>query len=169
MTSATLSANMLCDDAAIERPRYFPRQLVTADDLMLEQEYFRNKLRRHNRLLHGWGVVYGAKVCPIAKKSTGSGTETQMELWKVKVERGYLLGPYGDEIFIDCERIVDLRTFGVSAITGEPFVESPGPSCSEVLAQRERQGKLFVAVKYREFSTISVNLPACEMDTILGF
>ena len=36
-----------------ERPRFFARQLVTPLDLTLGQEYFRTKLRRHNRLLHG--------------------------------------------------------------------------------------------------------------------
>src|SRR5215470_1511513 len=81
---------------SLERVRYFPRQLVTADDLTQDQEYFRNKLRRHNRLLHGWGVVCGARV----KKGAGD--------CEVVIEPGYLLGPHGDEIGIDCERTVDL-------------------------------------------------------------
>ena len=45
-----------------ERLRYFPRQLLTADDMRTEQQYFREKLRRHNRMLHGWGVVCGLQV-----------------------------------------------------------------------------------------------------------
>ena len=53
-----------CDTSIAELPRYYPRQLITPDDLTLEQNYFRDRLRRHNRLLHGWGVVCGALVCP---------------------------------------------------------------------------------------------------------
>ena len=40
--------------SARNRVRYFPRQLLTADDMRTEQEYLREKLRRHNRLLHRW-------------------------------------------------------------------------------------------------------------------
>lgn len=35
---------------------------MTAEDLSLEQEYFREKLKRHNRYLHGFGVVFGLNV-----------------------------------------------------------------------------------------------------------
>jgi len=41
---------------------YFPRQLLTADDMTADQQYFLNKLRRHNRYLHGWGVVCGLEI-----------------------------------------------------------------------------------------------------------
>ena len=42
-------AAVTLDKGAIERPRFFPRQLVTPDDLTLGQDYFRNKLRRLTR------------------------------------------------------------------------------------------------------------------------
>ena len=45
-----------------ERPRYFPGQLLTEDDLQAEQDYFRGKSRLHNRLMHGWGVISGLGV-----------------------------------------------------------------------------------------------------------
>ena len=35
---------------------------MTAADLELEQQYFREKLKRHNRSLHGFGVVGGLEV-----------------------------------------------------------------------------------------------------------
>ena len=82
MRAETISHDLLCDSRLAERPRYFPRQLITADDLTLEQEYFRNKLRLHNRLLHGWGVVCGAQVYPVPK-ANGNGV---MEPWKVMVK-----------------------------------------------------------------------------------
>src|ERR1700693_691606 len=95
-----------CDSAIAELPRYYPRQLITPDDLTLEQNYFRDRMRRHNRLLHGWGVVCGALVCPVTTKDTNGAIS--IAPWQVQVQQGYILGPYGDEIILDCTRTVDL-------------------------------------------------------------
>lgn len=73
-----------------ERVHYFSRQLITADDMTAEQEYFREKLRRHNRFLHGWGVVCGCEVTPVK-----NGTPRE-----VQVSPGYVITPQGDEILI---------------------------------------------------------------------
>lgn len=81
-----------------------------------------------------------------------------IEAWKVKVTMGYILGPYGDEILIDCERTVDLRTNGVTGVTGEPCVEAPDPWCSEVFVPREENGSRFLAVKYKEIMTRPVRV-----------
>src|SRR5215472_4387004 len=62
---------------AIERPRFFPRQLVTPDDLTLGQEYFRNRLRRLTRYMFGWGVVCGTRVV----------IPTKPQPWKVVVQK----------------------------------------------------------------------------------
>lgn len=152
MKAETICREPLCDDYATERPRFFLRQLITPDDLNLVLEHYRTKLRRHNRLLHGWGVVCGAKVCPIPKLDGG------IEAWKVKVTMGYILGPYGDEILIDCERTVDLRTNGVTGVIGEPCVEVPDPWCSEVFVPCEENGSRFLAVKYKEIMTRPVRV-----------
>ena len=156
MKTNAVSRDLSCDDNSAERPRYFPRQMITADDLTLEADYFRNKLRRHNRLMHGWGVACGALVCPVAKTDGTDGTEP----WKVKVKPGYILGPYGDEILIDCERTVDLRTSGVTGITGEPCTEAPDPWCSEVFLVQQQTTPLtmYVAVKYKEVMTRPVRV-----------
>lgn len=76
---------------ALERMRYFPRQLITADDMCAEQEFIVNKLRRHNRYLHGWGVVCGCNVVPLP---------TATNPWQVQVCPGYAVAPQGDEIVI---------------------------------------------------------------------
>ena len=44
-------------DTALERVKYFQGQMLSVSDLEAEQEYFLARLRRHNRHLHGWGVV----------------------------------------------------------------------------------------------------------------
>lgn len=161
-----------CDTSIAERPRYFPRQLITPDDLTLEQDYFRNKLRRHNRLLHGWGVVCGAKVCVVPAAdatanslSTASGASSYQP-WAVSVTPGYILGPYGDEIIIDCCRVIDLRTSGTTGVTGEPCSQASDPWCTDVYTQRDPAAALYVAVKYKECKTrpVRVQPAGCGCD-----
>jgi hypothetical protein len=153
MRAETIAHDLLCDSHLAERPRYFPRQLITADDMTLEQEYFRNKLRLHNRLLHGWGVVCGAQVCPVPK-ANGNG---EAEPWKVMIKEGYILGPYGDEIVIQTNRVVDLRTQGVTSKSGDPSGELVDPWCSPVhMGQLPRQ--VHVAVRYKEIMTRPVRV-----------
>ena len=144
MKAETICRELPCDDYATERPRFFARQLITPDDLNLVLEHYRTKLRRHNRSLHGWGVVCGAKVCPVPNMDGG------IEPWKVRVTPGHVLGPFGDDIWIDCERTVDLRTKGITGVTGEPCVEVPDPWCSEVFVPCEETGCRYLAVKYKE-------------------
>jgi hypothetical protein len=154
MKTETICRDLLpCDHSIAERPRYYARQLITPDDLTLEQDYFRDKLRRHNRLLHGWGVVCGALVC-LAPKANST---NESEPWLVKIKRGYLLGPYGDEIILDCDRTVDLRTRGMTGVTGEPCIDVPDPWCTVVFEPRET-GDFYVAVKYKEVKTRPVRV-----------
>jgi hypothetical protein len=46
----------------LKRNRFFSGKLLTAEDFALEQEYVRERLKRHNRYLHGFGVVFGLEV-----------------------------------------------------------------------------------------------------------
>jgi hypothetical protein len=43
----------------LKRVKYHHGMLLSAKDLTAEQEYFLERQRRHNRYLHGWGVVSG--------------------------------------------------------------------------------------------------------------
>lgn len=167
-----------CATGVLERPRYFPRQLLTPAELTLEQQYFRDKLRRHNRLLHGWGVVCGAEVCRVApeeptRKEHRPATPStpnrpqpplQAQPWKVRVKPGYVLGPYGDEIVIGCERTLDLRTHGLAGDSGERG-EPVDPWCAPVLCPRD-EGELYVAVRYKEIQSrpVRVQPAGCGCD-----
>jgi len=133
-----------CETGFLERPRYFARQLLTPAEMTLEQTYFRNQFRRHNRLMHGWGVICGGIVC-VVPRADGGGAEP----WLVKVTPGDALDPCGNEIVIDKERIVDLRTPGTTGCAGENPVEQIDPWCSQVWIDRQG-GTVFVAVKYKE-------------------
>jgi hypothetical protein len=137
-----------CDSTIAELPRYYPRQLITPDDLTLEQNYFRDRMRRHNRLLHGWGVVCGSLVCPVTTTNT-DGT-ISFTPWQVKVQKGYILGPCGDEIIIDCCRTIDLRSSGVTGVTGEPCVDAPDPWCSQVYTVPSTTNVFYLAVQYKQ-------------------
>ena len=126
-----------------ERPRYFARQLVTPDDMTLEQDYFRARLRRHNRYLHGWGVVCGAEVVESTKP------------WKVMVKAGYVLGPYGDEIFVEHDQCVDVRKRCVTPETpdDEECIEAhPAPTQTDADLQ-------WLAIRYVEKKTRLVKVP----------
>lgn len=138
----------VCDSTIAELPRYYPRQLITPDDLTLEQNYFRDRMRRHNRLLHGWGVVCGALVCPVS--TTNADGSVAFTPWQVKVQKGYILGPYGDEIILDCCRTVDLRTSGCSGVTGEPCIDAPDPWCSQVFTPPSTTNVLYIAIQYKQ-------------------
>lgn len=152
MKTETICREMPCCPSIGEWPRYYARQLITSDDLTLEQEYFRSKLRLHNRMLHGWGVVCGALVCLVPRKKGGG-----FEPWQVVVKPGYALDPCGNEINIDCARTFDVRTRGVTGVTGEPCVEATDPWCSEVFENR-CDDPLYVAVRYKQFATRPVRV-----------
>ena len=49
---------------ALQRPRYAAGSSLAAHDLRTEQRYRLQRLRRHHRYLHGWGVICGLLVVP---------------------------------------------------------------------------------------------------------
>ena len=128
-----------CDVAsttALERTRFFAGQILGPDDMTQDQTYFREKHRRHNRMLHGWGVVCGACV---------RRGRTNCE---VIVEPGYILGPWGDEIVIDRDVVVDLCRQGAGEQLG-CCGESLDPWCNDTRAEC-REGTLYLAARYAE-------------------
>lgn len=127
-----------CASLGLERTHFFPRQLVTAPDLTQDQTYFREKHRRHNRLLHGWGVVCGAR-CKVGSEGC-----------EVVIEPGYILGPFGDEIFIDREVTVDVCKQDLDGNVAGPCGQPVDPWCSNVRVDRAAGDKLFIAVRYAE-------------------
>jgi hypothetical protein len=70
----------------MKRVRYFNGQVLSAEDLEAEQRYFREKSRRHNRHLHGSGVVFGLDVSIAGQK--------------VEVSPGFALDCTGEEIAV---------------------------------------------------------------------
>jgi hypothetical protein len=138
VSTQTIAVSLNCQTGGLERTRFFAGQLVAPDDLTLDQNYFREKARRHNRLLHGWGVVCGARV-------RGQPGETE-----VQIESGYILGPYGDEISIKGPVTFDLCE------TSSGDSSCPDDDADFWCSDTRKQGKAgtyYLAVRYTECKT----------------
>lgn len=72
----------------LKRVNYSTGQLLNAADFQAEQEYHRAKLRRHNLLFHGWGIVTGLEVS-VTKDA---------RRWSVVVTPGYAVDKAGNDI-----------------------------------------------------------------------
>lgn len=169
-----------CETPVSCRPRYFPRQLITPDDLSLEADYFRDALRRMRRMLWGYGVVCGAVVCRAPKcdpqlpakkedcdpksqrqtasqSSSSAAPEREWEPWTVIIKPGYILGPCGDEIIIPCEHRWDFRKRGATRTSGDPCPEPCDPWCTET--GRHHEDRTFcIAIKYKQIMTRPVRV-----------
>jgi hypothetical protein len=78
----------------LKRLRYFAGQFLSAEDLRAEQDYFREKSKRHNRVLHGSGVVSGLKVA--------------IENGELHLSPGMALDCEGNEIVVDAQQTIAL-------------------------------------------------------------
>lgn len=134
MADHRLADCLTSESKALERVNYFSRMLVTEGDMTADQDYFRQKLRRHNRFLHGWGTVCGLEVVPV------SGIPLCVE-----IQPGYALGPYGDEIFVSEPVRLDLTTCG-----GEATTDPCEPGRIRGARSSERVQTVYVAIRYAE-------------------
>lgn len=76
--------------ATLKRPSFFAGQLIDAATLESEQDYLREKQRRHNRNLHGFGIVSGLDVRVEATSDSDAA--------RIVVEPGYAIDRCGEEI-----------------------------------------------------------------------
>ena len=91
----------MAESPSLKRSRFFSGKLLTLEDLALEQQYLREKLKRHNRSLHGFGIVSGLKVTVNSRQ--------------IVVEPGLALDCEGNELVIEtAQSVVHPLT------TGEP-------------------------------------------------
>jgi hypothetical protein len=87
---------------AVPRPDYQPSDYLRSEDLRVGQHYLIQRLRRHDRRLHSWGVVCGMRVIP---------ANDPARPWGVCVCPGFAIGPYGDEIQLTCRGSLDISEF----------------------------------------------------------
>jgi hypothetical protein len=84
----------MSESRLLTRPHFFSGKLLTVEDLTQEQSYFREKLKRHNRRLHGFGIVSGLSV------TTASGN--------IELSSGMALDCEGNELLVETEQVVAL-------------------------------------------------------------
>lgn len=97
------------------RVNYGFGMVLGVDDFNAEQEYLRNRLRRHNRLLHGSGVVTGLGVT-VEQDSAGSG---------IKIEPGLALDPTGNEMAVEQAVQLTLPSQGSELLVLLRYTERP--------------------------------------------
>jgi hypothetical protein len=136
----TTSAGCGCATGTLERVRYYPRQLLTADDMNDEQEYILRKDRNHVRHLHGWGVVCGMEVAASPNKNSP---------WRVRVGPGYVVTPQGCEIRVEQAAELDLAT-GESTATDPCAGAWPCPPIGSMPPGPGKVAHVFVAIRYAE-------------------
>jgi hypothetical protein len=118
-----------CPDGTLSRNRFHAGKALTADDLEQEQSYHRTKHRRHNRLLHGVGIVSGLAV-GLEPSSTGDDAV-------VVVSPGLAISPDGEELVV-CERVTRDACQGESvcnvtvALVERPANPTPGGEPSRI-------------------------------------
>lgn len=123
----------------LKRNRFFSGQLLTAEDLELEQEYFLEKLKRHNRHLHGFGIVFGLEVSKRRSAvviSPGLAIDCQGNEIAVpeSLEESFPSPDLGSTLFLSI-RYVERKTDPVPA---------PLPNCSEIENSRMEESAVAV-------------------------
>jgi hypothetical protein len=98
-------------DTRPSRPVFFDRQSLTRDDLNAVVDYVRDKARRHNRVVVGFGVSCGLRVTPVDGAP-----------WLVQVGPGHALMPSGEEVSVP----EDARPFDICA-AARTCLGIPGP------------------------------------------
>ena len=99
----------------LRRVNYFEGRLLSAADFRTEQEYHREKSRRHNRRLHGCGVVSGLTV------SLASGTSRPA----ITVKPGVGIDAAGNELELDAERSIPIGVKAGAFVVVLRYVERP--------------------------------------------
>ena len=127
---------------SLKRNRFFSGKFLTAEDLEKEQEYFREKLKRHNRYLHGFGIVFGLEI-------SRSGTA-------VVIAPGLAIDCQGNEIVVPepLEQSFPSTELGSTVFLSISYIEketdpvpSPSPSCSAMENSRIEEGAVAVFEK----------------------
>jgi hypothetical protein len=117
VTRLERAGDSVCEDATLTRTRYFSGKLMSVDDFELEQAYQRTRHRRHNRLLHGVGIVRGLGIALEPRQGGGEPV--------VVVSPGVAISPDGEELVV-CEPLsVDACQGGTVCYITVALVERP--------------------------------------------
>lgn len=141
-----------------DRVRYFPRQPIGVADMVDEQEHRLARMRWHNRMTHGFGVVCGFAV----ERARDANGEIDAASTTVSVCPGYALSPQGDEIILEECVTIDVKT---GLVKPDPCADAwPCPPVTVAAVGREPI-IVYVAVRYAECLARPIRMPpgcGCE-------
>lgn len=132
---STLSRSCTAEYTPLTRPTYASGQLLDAATLIAEQEYHRQKVRLHNRTLHGVGIVSGLGV-QVESASSPDGV-------RIIVEPGYAIDPCGEELAVRARATLVLPTDVSEVFVSLRYLERP---CDEV-APSAAGGQAFARIE----------------------
>jgi hypothetical protein len=97
----------------LDRPLYFDRQLLIADDLSLEQGFEDRRLSLLARNVLGWGVAagFGLSTRPLSPAAAGV---------DLAISPGFALTPLGDEVYLSQEAVIDDIAAAIAEACGTP-------------------------------------------------
>lgn len=87
---------------SLKWPKYEVGTYVSAQDLTTEQQARLQQRKRHNRYLHGQGIICGLQVVP---------AHDNARPWAVQVCPGHAIGCCGDEIDVAAPTSIDVRDY----------------------------------------------------------
>ena len=136
------------------RPRFFPGQLLSDDDLNRLQQYVIDKNRLHNRYLVGWGVACGLEVVC-----------SPCDAGQVTVRAGYALSPCGDDIVVCGDQAVDVCALiqacrPTTTTCDTPYGTQTPASCTQGTE------RWVLAVCYDERPTRPINALSAATDSV---
>jgi hypothetical protein len=126
----------MSDFRSLLRPNFFSGRFLSAEDLQQEQDYVIDKHKRHNRWLHGLGIVTGLHV------STSAG--------QIVVEPGLALDCVGNELVVDSLKTIattsvgDEQTIYVSLKYHEEPVDPVPTSAGDTVPSRIKECVQFI-------------------------
>ena len=117
MALSALARPCTAAGATLTRPHFFAGKLLDAATLQAEQDYHRDKLRRHNRMLHGFGIVSGLGVHVEPTSASEGG--------RIIVDPGYAIDGCGEEIAVCAGAALAPPSVGNEAFVSVRFWEHP--------------------------------------------
>jgi hypothetical protein len=142
-----------CELLCFERPNYFCGHLLSDQDLMREQQYFREKNKLYHRALHGHGIVCGLRL----KCDASCGGY-------VRIEEGFGIDACGNDLIVCAEARFDV----LKALRekGWLFEAPPADPCAEQPKQDDCHPHqcFYVVACYEEeaLDYISPFVPGCK-------
>lgn len=86
-----------------KRVNYYAGKMLTLEDFKTDQQYYKDRMKLHNRFLHGCGIVSGLKISLSNKLGD-----------VLVVSPGYAIDPHGNDVILPKDLLASLPAKGIS-------------------------------------------------------